>query len=319
MFGTSFNFAGNGLWGSGFNEAADKVQWNGVAKLAETLLAQAEQHLDAKKIGELDEIKGGFSETPELSTSEETVNLGFKTDSYTGFTQKLQQSDIAKLMVLLHYTAVVYRNGSRGLEILDVTGDKRFLADHTARIFTLIYEHWDAIRNAPFTDDPIATVVGMRKGIGKLKVGAAVSLLVADRLKEATCEGGIYWYTVGGADRAEPRPYVLLGGEGTLHKLTEAPSYSTIREPEIAAAAKEFRQFVAVFNLLLANSNDSFGLSENAVSSNMPLLWERVEDTITTGLSRRRRRLDGPDERAMETLFFYPLVHKLWLISHQVK
>ena len=103
-----------------------------------------------------------------------------------------------------------------------------------------------------------------------------------------------------------------------MHRRDSVPTYAEIKSLDIEAVAQEFRRFVAVFRVL-ANSYNKFGLAEKVVSDAMPLLWRGVEDAIRTGLDRRKLAAEGPEERVSETLFFYPLVHKLWLLSHDLK
>jgi hypothetical protein len=240
-------------------------------------------------------------------------------------------------MVMLHYTAIVYHcaqlmralklekpqnlslsgNGSNSLNVVDVSPRKRFLAAHTATVFKLVYDEWDKIKAVNVTDVG-ATVAEMRSALGKVEPADGITLLIADGLKEATCRGGIYWYTVGGGERPEPKSYVLLGGEGSLHPRDDVPRYADIRDAEIAAAAQDFKRFAALFRIL-ASSFDKFGLPERIVDDAMPLLWDGVEAAISKGLERRKLNAEGPEERAVETFFFYPLVHKIWQLSHDLK
>ena len=90
-FGTSFNFAGNGLWGDGFNLVGERgVGRNGVANLAAAVLERANvaARSDAQRLTLLDEISGGLVDHPVLGrSSQEIVNVAFAADEYIGFTE----------------------------------------------------------------------------------------------------------------------------------------------------------------------------------------------------------------------------------------
>lgn len=60
-------------------------------------------------------------------------------------------------------------------------------------------------------------------------------------------------------------------------------------------------------------------MSARTLNDTLDLLWEKTEETIDLGIRRRLLSVEGPTERVLETLFFYPLVDKLWNLSQRLK
>src|SRR5262249_12596342 len=159
----------------------------------------------------------GYSEKASLNTSEETINLAFATDRFIKFSDELARNTVVKLMVLLHYSAIIFHcarivkkrnlekpeyislsgNGSRALNALEPSPDKNALAAPTSRILRLVYDHWDGIaENVPATTKGVDDAVRRKlMALADTPSGplTRLKLLFADRLKEATCEGGLFW------------------------------------------------------------------------------------------------------------------------------
>lgn len=336
-FGTSFNFAGNALWGDGFSLAKDAARPNGVVDWARAKIEEKTQKLDAERRADVQEVTAGFGDVEGLRGSEEQINLWFALDRYVGFVDLLGHEPIIKMMVLLHYSAIAYHcaemtralaleqpevlcfsgYGTKALEVIDFQADHEFLSMHTTAIFAAVYNHRAAIHKVPVASRESA-VSELRKILGRARPTPSMKVLVASKPKQATCEGGIWGCTVGNARTSRPNPAIMLGTDDSVRDYQDVPTYADLTASDTANAADGFRRFLALFEAL-SHYYEDLGIPTRTINENVGLLWEKVDDTIAFGLERRKLSVDSPTEKVLETLFFYPLVDKLWRLSHRLK
>jgi hypothetical protein len=337
-FGSSFHFAGNALWGDGYNRVRTTSDRSGVVEWAlpriERALqsvAQQDRRLDARQIvGPLEHWNG---------PSEEAINLCFAVDDVVRFSEQLRGEPLIKVMILLHFSAIIFHCahimrlrmlqrprilcfsgfGSKAFDALDSSSGKRHLGEHAMRIFDVVYDHWDEIRGVEITDDP-ASGAAIASRMNTVRPTGALEVRMAERLKEATCEGGILGAALSQALEVAPDPFVYLGGEDdTLFERDLAISYdqldrSTTIKPEVVA---NVRRFVAMF-VGFADRYHVFGIPIGTVVDQRQLLWSDVAEMLDLGLERRLEREESSEERMTESLFFYPLIDKLVKIGKRL-
>jgi len=337
-FGTSFNFAGNALWGDGFNLVRGPSDRNGIVDWALPRVNDTLSRLDSPIQLHAREILSPL--TTSLESSEDAVNLCFAVDEQVKFTQQLATEPVIKLMILLHFSAVIFHcaqvmrlrklrrpeilcfsgYGSKSLDVLDPSSGKRHLGEQALRLFDVVYDHWDRLADVAVADDPASAdaIIGIAR---ELPSRGSLQILLADRLKEATCEGGILGAALGNALRDTPEPFVYLGGaDDTLYERDRVVSYEELErcpsiKPDVAA---NFRRFIAVF-LGFADRYEPFDVPIGTVADHRTRLWIQVSETLELGLERRLKSEEGREERMSETLFFYPLIDKLFRISQTLK
>jgi hypothetical protein len=337
-FGSSFNFAGNALWGDGYNSVHTRGDRSGVVEWAIPRVekALASVTLQAQKV-DAREIIGPLAHW--AGPSEEAINLCFAVDEVVQFSAQVREEPLIKLMILLHFSAILFHCaqimrlrhlqrpqilcfsgfGSKAFDVLDVSRDKHHLGEHAMRIFDVVYDHWEAIGQIEMTDDP-ASGAAIVEQMDAIRPSRALDVKMADRLKEATCEGGILGVTLSNALKETPEPYVYLGGhDDTIYERDRAISYDQLdRSTTIKRdVVSNVRRFVAMF-LGFADRYEAFGISVQTVTNQRDLLWSHVAEMLEIGLERRLRREDGSEVRLTETLFFYPLIDKLVKIGKRL-
>jgi hypothetical protein len=300
--GTSFSFAGNALWGAGYDQVGHS-QTGVVRKYGRWLESRVGQISDPDIRRR---ISGVFTELQKSqSPSEEFLNFFFAIDKEVKFAQKLSEDPWVRCLVWVHFSAIVFHcaqvmralgmlapevicfsgRGARSIDILDVSPGKLQVRALTQSIFATVYED----KNLP-----------------------AVRLILAADSKEATCNGGMLKdFTI----LTSPKTIVSIG-DGTI--APERPTYAEISPLTKSAVVDNIGKFVVCLQGLTEEGlfREKFGID---VDFNLiaRVLKENVEDCIDLGLERHGYAAN-PTEKVNETLFFYPLIQKLFEIGNMM-
>jgi hypothetical protein len=300
--GTSFSFAGNALWGAGYDQVGHS-QTGVVRKYGKWL---------EDRVGQISDpdirrrISGVFTELQKSqSPSEEFLNFFFAIDKEVKFAQKLSEDSWVRCLVWIHFSAIVFHcaqvmkalgmsapevicfsgRGARSIEILDVGPGKLQVKALTQSIFARIYEE----KNLP-----------------------PVRLILAADSKEATCNGGMLKDI---AIQTSPETVVSIG-DGTI--TTQRPTYAEISQATKEAVVDNLGRFVACLQGLSEEGlfREKFGIDVD-FSTIARVLMQNIGDCIDLGLERHGYAAN-PTEKVNETLFFYPLIQKLFEIGNMM-
>jgi hypothetical protein len=300
-FGTSFSFAGNALWGAGYDEIG-KTQTGVVQKYAPVVgqrIQQIENADDRLRIAEV------FQELQQGQPCEEIINFFFSIDKYVEFSKTLSRDPGVRCMVLLHYAAIMFHcaqimqrkempepeyicfsgRGARGLEILDPSNDHAQIAALTQALFEKVY--------------------------GKV-ISRPMKVLLAADSKEATCNGGVLKSPT---DMSEPETVVYVGDSKTIGEITYQQIDHATRDA-VAANVAAFADYLLELSGKLGFSK-KFGIKEGDFTWIASELKDKIADYIEFGLKRHGYHAN-PTEKINETLFFYPLVQKLFEIGNRL-
>jgi hypothetical protein len=305
-FGTSFSFAGNALWGSGYAEVG--VAESGVVR---AVAAEVEDRLKGSKTAQEAFHALQTAQTP----SQELMNFCFGMDAETHVTDTLSRNSGVKCLALLHYAAIIYHcaqlmkskdmripeylcfsgRGSQYLNILEKGKAKQSVAALSQAIFEHVYSS---------------------------KAAVPIGLKFALESKEATCNGGLLWQAEstekGAATAQDVLPLIAVGDNRPAPAAgLKIKDVDDIVKAAVADNLRAFSQMILhLSNHPAAHFKKSFGIEFQAdIVKNV--LTQKLEETLQFGLDERHPNLN-PDEEISETLFFYPLIQNLYELGNSL-
>lgn len=300
--GTSFSFAGNALWGSGYDAVGDS-QTGVVRKYGNWIknrIGGIHNNDDRRRIDSV------YNElTAARVPSEELVNFFFAIDKYVEFSKRLSEDGGVKCVVLIHYAAILFHcaqvmhalglpapeivcfsgRGAQSIGILDVSPTKRQVADLTHRLFEDVYS---------------------------TSIAEPVKLILAANSKEATCNGGILKDV---ASKLAPE-FVVSMGDGKVVRGRQTTEDVTPKT--LDAVVLNVNNFIDCLLRLnkAASFRERFGIAVD-MDAVAIIMRQKVGECIGLGLDRHGYKA-GTLEKLNETLFFYPLIQKLFEVGNEV-
>jgi hypothetical protein len=311
-FGTSFSFAGNALWGTGYDKLG--LNESGVVR---NLSEEIQKRMDANPTqDESSTIKKAYAALiKSKASSQEIMNFCFGVDSHIHITDALSKNSAVKCLALIHYSAIIYHcaqlmktqemvapeyicfsgRGSQYLNILDVTPNK----DTIAVLTQSIVEH----------------VFGAR-------LQERVRLRFAVQSKEATCNGGLLKrlnLSHDGIIQEDPTPNPLVAlGDGAIAS-SKPLTYGDLDHEMKSRVVANMENFIDMLLMLSTkpeiNFKNYFGITFPATEVRQTLN-QKIEESIDYVLNRNY--MTKPEEELSETLFFYPLVSNLYELGNKL-
>jgi hypothetical protein len=315
---TSFKFAGNSIFGDGFN---GNIKSNGfVQKYYEQFKELLSQNELKVEVGILDKI---YSEN---ASSVDLINFLFSLNNNKNIKDKqlildfsgmLKKDSDFKIIFLLFYSSIVYhiaemmkikgmdapRNilfsgtGSKTLQILDSDRNLGSLTKLFEAIFNEVYES---------NDSNI-----------KLKANAFP--------KEITCKGGFYIDKNLNINSHKELIEFNIGNinDKKIQKRAQVDdsvmTYNNINKEFINGVMENLDSFYNLFLKLSKSMDfiDEFGISKTSLKVFDKNKSKDLEDFIMAGLDAAKK--DSNDDEALsETLFFYPLIGKLNELASEI-
>ena len=316
---TSFKFAGNSIFGDGFN---GNIKSNGfVQKYYEQFKELLLQNKLLEEIEILDKI---YSEN---ASSVDLINFLFSLNNNKNIKDKqlildfsgmLKNDSDFKIIFLLFYSSIVYhiaemmkikgmeapRNilfsgtGSKTLQIIDSDRKLGSLTKLFEAIFNEVYESNDSNINLEANDNP----------------------------KEITCKGGFYIDKNLNINSHKELIEFNIGNindkkiQKNAQKDDSVMTYNNINKEFINGVIENVDSFYNLFFKLSKSLDfiDEFGISTTALKVFDNNKSNDLEDFIMAGLDAAKK--DSNDDEALsETLFFYPLIGKLNELASEIK
>ncbi len=303
QIGTSFNFAGNAIWGSGLGHIARNYNVI-ILKYSQRIsgMLQSAEFSDEEK-GRLENIIKGFN--PQNTRSEDLMNLYFTLDNYFGLVGEMKRDSSVKFLILLHLSAIIYHSaqimkyskmspprfisltgrGSRYIHIIEPNFQKNGV---TSRLVNSIISE---IYQSPCNVEIITH---------------------AGNEKEATCYGGIFYKTT---TDPEPKPKVYLG-EYPFNNFNDIIKlkYSEIDKIKVSVI-NNITNFYNVFFDLNKNCSfkDNYDIELN-LDDIKKYLIDNTPDYLEHGIDYRLQ-ISNENEEIGETLFFYPLIKAIFELT----
>ena len=308
QFGTSFSFAGNALWGSGYDLLGNTQ--TGVVRRYQKIIKERISHIPNEE--DRDRVTTTYDDLLAHSTSAaELVNFFFSIDEFVGFSRDITSDGEIKCLILVHYLAIIYHCAQLLKESGMVAPEFICFSGRGARYLHILdptHNDVDPARNKKevgvLTQEMFAEVYGTRPA-------QPILILLAPDSKEATCNGGILMGT-----QRNPEIKTVIGlGDGTIP--ASSPCFQDIDASTRDRVASNLEHFV---DTILAidkrlNFKDTFGIPPAALRNVRSVLTSKLSENITFGLEHHGYS-DNLDEPINETLFFYPLTQKLFELGN---
>lgn len=325
-FITSFRFAANSLLGDGF--VANGLASNGFVNKFRPIINNI---LEANN---LTNIRNILEEVVRTGISADYISLLFglkdntdvirnKCQDKLNFIEMLQQSEGAKTLVLVFYTAIIYHlatfikakrraganiqepailafsgNGSKLLQVLGVGTQvgKDMLARYTKAIFEKVNGHPYAHQNFKIVIDP-------------------------DKPKEATCKGGLLANQIPTLGEIQDMTDTLLGTSDSEFIKSYVPDkkYQDLTDADWAGLKSTIEDFTRVFFDLAREQNiqANFGaVSNTKLEENKKLFASDVK--LRTSNALTFLQLLGTQNPIEDTLFFYSVTEMLNLLAQKL-
>jgi len=299
-FISSFRFAANSVFGDAYKIGSER---NGfVAKYKPVMR-------DLLEANGLIDLVGVFDDIVNRDKSEDIVAFLMSLEGNKrlknlpiSFQNKLRADQNLKLIILLFYSAVVYHiakfmnqfdlpqpnnlifsgNGSKIINLLDLSNDLESLSRLTSIIFHKVYETTE---------------------ISDIEINQYKAP------KEITCKGGLLFNEKDKINIESIRKVVI----GTKQDLEHIPQYSEIDEAILNSIVEEAQSFIEMFFSIHNDYSftDYFSVNGSILKEGKDKLMNKVElkEFLVQGINYKKRELnDDEDLTIEETLFFYPLV-----------
>ncbi|SFU53243.1 hypothetical protein SAMN05216480_10679 [Pustulibacterium marinum] len=311
----SFRFAGNAIFGDGFN---GNINANGFVKRFKNVIYKQLSDNDCKN--ELEILNTIFSE---YQSSTDLINFFFSLKENKNLSSKNIQIDFDnilykdndfKIIFLLYYTAIFYhiaelmklkgypapRNivfsgtGSKTLNSLD----KSSKISNIKKLAEEIFNHFDNNDNANINIKALGTP------------------------KEITCKGGIEIEKEKEVQQLDYKEliHVNVGNFSKPSVQTKSKSegvkYKDLNDEYLKGIVKNTSNFYDLFEELYTKIGfqDQFGMSNKAMDTFKELRANDQLDFLKTGISQLSIDAQEEDEVA-QTLFFYPIIGLLYNIA----
>jgi hypothetical protein len=318
IFLTSFRFAGNAIFGDGWNGSANT---NGfVAKYRPKVEKILSENASLGQTRELLDLMNGFGRD-----SSEYISFFFSLERNKrlmdsrvpiNLSQWLSEDEDLKMVLLTFHAATIYHiaklmlkanlpmpryvcyggNGSKINSEIDADPSLRYLSQFTKLMFEAVYTQ--AYGGANQTEN--------------------LTLKKSNEPKEITCKGGLYE----AADTAVEDIMVVLMGDTAQTIANETPvgqfprnqvRYNQLQAEQYDSVCAEVRTFLDVFfNLNNEYSfNRNFGINAAKMDFFKTTLQQDLKQYLLEGL--HKKSIENADTNAVieESLFFYPLVGAL--------
>jgi hypothetical protein len=303
---TSFKFAGNALYGDGFNS---NPNMNGFVQKYLELIKQKivdNGHVDLLRVIESIEQKGSSSDMISFFFSLEK-NTIFNNKAPISFSKMLHDDPVLKPVILLFFSSILYHvaelmkaqnleqprylifsgTGSMIVNTIDSSEESELINHLASEIFSQVYKE-------------------ERSKIEFRKV---------QNPKEITCKGGLFMDIQDNVDLHDIKR-VHLGDKGT--NCDEVIKYNHISQSQKNGVIQGMQDFLDIFKMVDGNIRftDKFGLHPIDHSKLQEVIMEDALEAINTGIEQKRKELDSEDAEVNETLFFYPLIKGLNKYAH---
>lgn len=295
--GTSFNFAGNVLWGNGYNEFTNDARENGFYKAISKLVED-----EIKRDRTLSLNSQYFAK----KSTEEIINFWIANSDKIKIDDYLK-ADEFKIVYLFHYCSLIFHitqlvktanmaaptclifsgNGSKYLNAL---GDTALLSKITGFIINRLYK--------------------------QQKASPQIILPNKDR-KEATCYGGIYKKEnvdfISKTHIGTTENFQFSNGNVTYNEIEN--KLTSIKESVISNVNELIETMVELNNYLPFKSHLNIDLDIGAIKN---LINSKLSSFFDKGYNIRKEKIEF-DEHVSDSLFFYPLTGVIYELSKVTK
>ncbi|TAE75173.1 MAG: hypothetical protein EAZ85_03080 [Bacteroidetes bacterium] len=317
-FNTSFRFAGDTLWGEGFNEQPSKDN---------PFLQSFKKYIDAQN-REDDAFKRAKNVLDDFSKktlkSNEIISLCFKYDEALGFLSFLGDCKHLRVQLLIHYASIVYHlaeiikfkninipryfvftgMGSKYIQILDPLMGT--ITEITKAILSKV-----SGKEAP-TNFQLVNIKDPKQATAKgcclyqYTPQTPVGILYSGYMKSSQSNESICW----------------LGQKNHKNNLINQDNIKDYKDITADVKNSVAENVVDFINMLFTTSSITKHLSNLGIQTNLQdiMLWwaQNKEDGIKKGLHLMNQNDTNKNEEISETLFFYEIKEKLYQVGKEI-
>lgn len=290
-WGSSFRFAGDAMWGDGFNKISGMD--NG--------FLQAYQKLAEKP----------FKPRSISKNSSDVFNEIFNNVDREVYMNVFIRARHLRILFYLHYTALIYHCGQI-MKHLDLNMPRYLTFSGKGSLYINFLTG-----GSNLTQLEQLTALLLEEVSGQ-KVPDNFKIIQASKPKEATANGGVFFNPdihdtgkVGTVKLLGDTALTELGQDQVRHKDAEGPLLEGVLE-----------NVQNYFTLVLENEHLTKFMDDFAIEADLSGLRERIsrkiKDSMHLGLNRQLEQKNMEERPLAETLFFYPIQHSLYELSKEL-
>ncbi|WP_224998399.1 hypothetical protein [Cesiribacter sp. SM1] len=290
-WGSSFRFAGNALWGDGFNKISTID--NGFLLAYQKL---ADKPFKPKSISQ---------------TSADVINDIFNNVDPAMFNNVFIRARYLRVIFYLHYTAILFHCG----QIINHLGLKipRYITFSGKGSLYLNF-----LSGGGNTSSLERLTRALLEEVCQTPVPDNFRIIQARKPKEATANGGVFFNpAVHDYDGAKP---VKMLGTGQGQNLFDTPL--RYHDADTQVQQEVLQNAEAFFELVLGNDKLTRFFDDFAIEADLPWLREKIKsklsDSLHLGMNRLLEHRNMAEKPLPETLFFYPLYQTLYELSKEI-
>jgi len=316
---SSFKFAGNSIFGDGFNE---NIKGNGFVN---KYYPEFKEILSQNNLAaELEILEKLFNEN---QTSQDIINFFFSLNDNKNikdkklnnldFSEKLARDSDFKIIFLLFFSSIIFHIAelmkAKNLEIprnivFSGTGSKTLqILDQDTKKYASLKRLFEAIFNNVYNENDASIIVNG-----------------SNNPKEVTCKGGFYMDSkIDDLNYTELIEVNIGSNEAVVQKLNivspNTVKYKDLTKNYLQGIIKNVECFYSLFNKLMIDLNfkDSFDVSNKSVKVFNEIKSLDLIDYEMQGVENLKS--DTTDEDPLgETLFFFPLIGKLNELANEI-
>lgn len=290
-WGSSFRFAGDALWGDGYNRIS--AMDNGFLQMYQKL---ADKPFKPRSISK---------------NSSDIFNEIFNTIDRDVYNNVFIRGRHLRILFYLHYTALVYHCGQM-MRQLQISIPRYITFSGKGSLYlNFLTGGSNLVQLEKLTGELLQEVTGQT-------VPANFKMIQASRPKEATANGGVF-YNPDIHEVDEVGTLKLLGDKSLTDLSRQAIRYKDADDALLADVRDNVSDY---FSLVLGNEKLTRFMDDFAIEADLSALREsiskKLKDSMHLGLNRQLEQKNIEERPLAETLFFYPIQHTLYELSKEL-
>ncbi len=290
-WGSSFRFAGDALWGDGFNRISGMD--NG--------FLQAYQKLADKP----------FKPRSISKNSSDVFNEIFNNVDRDIYNNIFIRARHMRMLFYLHYTALVY-HCAQIMKRLDLSAPRYITFSGKGSLYLNFLTGGSNLKQLEqLTAVLLEEVTGQR-------IPANFKMIQASKPKEATANGGVF-YNPDVHAQGDIKTVKLLGDTSLTDISQNQLRFKEAEGPLLEEVLQNVQDFL---DLVLGNERLTAFLDVFAIEADLPELRDslsrKLKDSMHLGINRIMEQKSKEERPLAETLFFYPLQHSLYELSKEL-
>jgi hypothetical protein len=309
---SSYQFAGNALFGDGYNSTSKN---NG---FVQKYLSKARDFLTSNGIAPSEGAQSAINAVEGTSSSGDIISMLFSLENNKALTDrnikfnfsKILASDDTFKVVFFTFYAAQFFHLAKILQQKGINSPRYLVLSGTAS------KTIDFLDSSQKKHNILKLFHATLKYVSKDFNHSDLEIVHSVSPKEITAKGSLQF------DAQAPLDHDKLFHVYTSSQIQTESTYENITKDDYIAATKnDYLNFIDLLKHLrdTIELDDKFGISSNAMETTLQILPLDYEDNLIQGINEKMRELDTDGHKKIkETLFFYPLVGRLNKIAFEL-